>query len=177
MLMRQTLEALEAAVSSGTPFFLEHPEDLGIYRTDLTPASIWRLPELRDLASRAGATRWALYQRRYGAASAKPTGVLSTLPFDNDFGIIGWPRFTTSGSYAGPLSRMVAPAMKMGVKHTAPSAAYPFALCMRVAQAIAKHFQSTVKVAKILAGRAAAFLLLRPMPICCCPHLYQSSPR
>ena len=126
----------------------------------MTPASIWRLPELRDLASRAGATRWALYQRSYGAASAKPTGVLSTLPFEGDFGIIGWPTFTPSGSYSGPLARMVAPAMKMGVKNTAPSAAYPFALCMRIAGAIAKHLQSIVKVAKIPPGRAAAFSAL-----------------
>ena len=29
LLMKQTLEALEAAVATDTPFFLEHPEDLG----------------------------------------------------------------------------------------------------------------------------------------------------
>ena len=159
-LMAKTLQALEAAVATETPFFLEHPEDLGVYRTGLTPASIWRLPELQDLARRAGATRWALHQRKYGAASAKPTGVLSTLPFDSGFGVVGWPTFTATGHYAGPLTKMAAPAMKLGSVNTQPSAAYPHALCMRIAQAIAEHFEVRPKVAKIPAGRVAAFSAL-----------------
>ena len=41
-LMRITLGALNLVTDLNIPFLLEHPEDLGRYRTGEVPASIWR---------------------------------------------------------------------------------------------------------------------------------------
>ena len=96
-LMRITLDALVLAADLNIPFILEHPEDLGRYHTGDTPASIWRLPEVFDLAIKADATRWALHQRSYGTPYAKPTGILASFRLDDNFGVIGWPVMREDG--------------------------------------------------------------------------------
>ena len=127
--MNFALQALELADSLGVPFFLEHPDDLGVYRTGEVPAIIWRLPELKDLARISGAARWALHQKSYGATYAKPTGILSSFKLDEDFGVKGWPAMGPTGRYTGPLPNIRAANMQMGPEHTAKTAAHPAKLC------------------------------------------------
>ena len=116
--MRITLDAFNLAAALEIPFMLEHPEYFGRYRTGETPASIWRLPEVFDLAIKADATRWALHQHSYGTPYAKPTGILASFKLDDDFGVVGWPVMRDDGAYAGPLPRVKAASVKMGPEHT-----------------------------------------------------------
>ena len=102
--MRLTLDALSLATELKIPFMLEHPEDLGRHPTGETPASIWRLPEVFDLAIKADATRWALRQHSYGTSYAKPTGILASFKLDDDFGVVGWLVMRGVGAYDGPFA-------------------------------------------------------------------------
>ena len=124
-LMRITLDALNLAASLNIHFLLERPEDLGRYRTGEVPASIWRLPEVLDLAIRSDATRWALHRKSYGATYAKPTGILASFKLGDNFGVVGWPVMHNNGTYAGPLPNIKAANMQMGPGLTAKTAAYP----------------------------------------------------
>ena len=80
------------------------PEDLG--RLPLgTPASIWRMPEVKALAS-LGFQRGAAYQCQWANVDARaPTGILSNAPAltGQDALFKGWPSFGADGLYRGPL--------------------------------------------------------------------------
>ena len=123
--------------------FVEHPEHLGIVRPgDLTsiPASIWNLPELRELGFK---TR-AFHQIDYGAPTVKPTRILFNFGFE-DMGVEGWPVLDEDHRYVGPLQTASNPAGKTlmrtsqdeeGPFKTAAAAAYPPGMCQHIAQCI-----------------------------------------
>ncbi|CAJ1332305.1 unnamed protein product [Effrenium voratum] len=70
------------------PYFLgEHPEDLGGLHSPVAqgkwvrPASIWKLPDLRNAAEKLeGMQSIALHQCNWGAPTPKPTRLLTDLP-------------------------------------------------------------------------------------------------
>ena len=86
VLTKFALEVAKMCSISGVAFILERPEDLGRYKTGARPASIWQLPELRELSEKFGAVRRVLHQRHWGAASPKPTAFIATFPLHGDFG-------------------------------------------------------------------------------------------
>ena len=100
----------------------------------MTPASIWQLPELRKISEDQGAKRVAIHQYHYGASFPKPTGILATIDLAPGFGVEGWPEFSGTGEYTGPLTRIAAPPMKLGPENTAPTAEYPAALARTLAE-------------------------------------------
>ncbi|CAE7668058.1 unnamed protein product, partial [Symbiodinium microadriaticum] len=100
--IHQCIRAVKLQLSVGKFFLWEHPEDLGTTSQGDHPASIWQLPEVRALG--ANAATWALHQCNFGGSSSKPTRLLSNLPAALPLHM-GWPKFSTSGSYDGPLPR------------------------------------------------------------------------
>ena len=71
-LMRKSFEVLRLCGEMLIPYLFEFPEDLGGCR-QLSPASAWQLPELRNIAADTHATSYAIYQDDYGAPYMKPT--------------------------------------------------------------------------------------------------------
>ena len=131
-LLRVAFEALEEATKAHVPYIFEHPEDLGWHRGG-TPASVWQLPELKAIAEQGNAMRRAVHQKDFGTPYLKPTGFLLTLEGSAEFGVLGWPVLDDVGNYVGPLAWRPAPHMKLGKANTAPTAAYPPALCKKIA--------------------------------------------
>ena len=82
------------------PYFLgEHPEDLGGLHSPVAqgkwvrPASIWKLPDLRNAADKLeGMQSIALHQCNWGAPTPKPTRLLTDLPLHASFLFNQWPR-------------------------------------------------------------------------------------
>ena len=98
------IQALRAAAERNVLALLEFPEDLGKTAKG-TPASIWRVPEMRELSS-LGLVRGAIFQNRWAPVPyAKPTGLIT----DADVLVstpgfhVGWPAFDSQGFYKGPL--------------------------------------------------------------------------
>ena len=89
---------------------LEHPEDLGRAKSGGEPGSIWRWKSLKDLAARPGVTWGALAQLSLGAASVKPTRLLTNIPKVINWLNLGPPVFGGTGKYMGPLPFTQAPA-------------------------------------------------------------------
>ena len=113
----------------------EFPEDLGKH-LGKTPASPWRLPEIRSVAEKINARRVAIHQRDYGTPYLKPTGFLLTLDEDPSFGVEGWPIMDDVGNYVGPLAYKAGPHMLLGKSNTGKTAAYPPALCKKLADMV-----------------------------------------
>ena len=147
----RALAAGEEAKSRGHRIrsLLEHPEDLG--RTPRgTPASIWQLPELRKIGnkvvaeSRGGGFKTVGGNQCQfpGVDRKKPTRLLSDIRGVERFGVVGWPKFDAGGWYAGPIPKdcghrnhkqqMIGKNAKGGF-NTAPTAAYPEAMCEFIA--------------------------------------------
>ena len=152
-LIDRSVSSCSQASTVGTFFIFEHPEDLGITVDDERPASIWQLDALRQLQITTEAYTWALYQCEYGkesglacADTSKPTRLLSTLPAASDEPYQGWPEFNTDFAYIGPLPHKCShsghkPLIGQdsnGRFKTAPSAAYPPAMCHRLADLIVR---------------------------------------
>ena len=121
------------AHSHQVPFIMEHPEDLGLAQDGVRPASIWQLDIVQDLVPSCNSITFAFFQCAYGAASAKPTRLISNLAAWT-FQVpsySGFPHFDSGGRYRGPLPP------RCGHRHpplmgrdgaawrTAASAAYP----------------------------------------------------
>ena len=121
------------AHSHQVPFIMEHPEDLGLAQDGVRPASIWQLDIVQDLVPSCDSITFAFFQCAYGAASAKPTRLISNLAAWT-FQVpsySGFPHFDSGGRYRGPLPP------RCGHRHpplmgrdgaawrTAASAAYP----------------------------------------------------
>ena len=128
------VKILQAAGEAGSISLLEPPEDLGPSRLG-TPASLWQRSDMKDL-SKWGYARGALYQSDWAPVPyRKPTGLITTaksIAEDQDF-FVGWPRFTSSGSYAGPLHPRPGGGPLIGKNaagesKTTPTAAYPPAM-------------------------------------------------
>ena len=94
VLTKFALEVAELCGAAGVAFMIEHPEDLGTYKTGARPASIWQLPEVRSLSQRFGAVRRVLHQRHWGAASPKPTAFIATFPLHGDLGGLKGARYS-----------------------------------------------------------------------------------
>ena len=151
-LVLQTLEGCAAASLAGCSFVIEHPEDLGMTFTGDSPASIWQLPAVRQLAADSSATTFALYQCEYLAETSKPTRFLTNLPAAKVLPAQGWGRFSDSGYYTGPLP-VCCPHGKHAKKLvgksngkwvTSAAAAYPPLLCKFLAQLIVDSVAPTL---------------------------------
>ena len=83
------------------PYFLgEHPEDLGGLHS---PASIWKLPDLRNAAEKLeGMQSIALHQCNWGAPTPKPTRLLTDLPLHASFLYRQWPQLDGHGRLPRP---------------------------------------------------------------------------
>ena len=134
-------------------FLSDSPEDFGTAKMG-RPASLRQAPKLRDLATQVKARRaahglcsesvkvrrGAFYQCTFEANYAKPTGILGTLEGMSEPESFreGWPTFTSSGKYLGPLTAHCGhdhPPL-IGPARTAPSAAYPPQMCRWIAKMI-----------------------------------------
>ena len=102
------LKILDALCLAGAKHFLEFPEDLGQTFHGGVPSSLWQWEEIGAFAAKSGSQRLALFQCQWpGAASSKPTGLLSNLEptLFKALGYSGWPRFDKHWKYLGPLPR------------------------------------------------------------------------
>ena len=120
---------------------LEHPEDLGRAKSGGEPGSIWRWKSLKDLAARPGVTWGALAQLSLGAASVKPTRLLTNIPKVINWLNLGPPVFGGTGKYMGPLPFTQAPAGPLIGKtdssfRTQSAAQWPPQMCQGVAEGI-----------------------------------------
>ena len=98
------VEAIAIQKSVGGDFVLDHPEDLGAHPSVETPGSIWRLATVSTLLDdhvRYG----ALCQGDYGASSAKPSRMMTSMATVATLLEPGPPRWTNYGFYLGPLRR------------------------------------------------------------------------
>ena len=136
----QCLEAARRMHLQNKFFWGEHPEDLGKTKSGDTPASIWQLPVVRELAELTSAACWPIHQCIFGAPSSKPTRLMSNLPSCLQHGQ-QWPTFDENCFYSGPLGRCPhefhEPLLGFNVQlqkwNTADSAAYPAAMCRDIA--------------------------------------------
>ena len=135
-LTKFAIKVIETACMAGVGVMLEHPEDLGRHYTGACPASIWQLPELKNMAVKFKATRRSFHQFPYGADSPKPSGLWTTIDMHKDFGVEGWPQFDNRFVYIGPLERIAARPMPMGPGKTGATAKYPDRLCLKLATMI-----------------------------------------
>ena len=146
----RALAAAKAAKARGIRIrsLLEHPEDLGMTHRG-EPASIWQLPEIRDIAELTAPPRNDGFitvggnQCQFpGVDRKKPTRLLSDLAGVERFGAKGWPVHDAGGWYVGPIPRncghgnhkqaMIGKNAKGGF-NTAPTAAYPEGMCEFIA--------------------------------------------
>ena len=142
--VRLSIEGCRACVESSTWWLIEHPEDLGTTSQGDEPASIFQLPEVRELAASSGAFSFAVHQCSFGASTAKPTRFATTLPAARDRGFPGWPVFDPAGKYLGPLPPNCGHRRKAqligrqpdGSFKTSASAAYPPLLCKFLAELV-----------------------------------------
>ena len=146
-----TIESCIKAHSANIPFLIEHPEDLGMTYSGFAPASIWQLPEIRQLAQTTSACTAALFQCDFTANTSKPTRLLSTLAnfMNMPHTWAGWPKFSPESKYLGPLpakcshSRHEAlighDAAGTGFK-TEPASAYPGPMCLALAERVVEDF-------------------------------------
>ena len=151
-LITNTIRLAKSSSASGLPYIIEHPEDLGATPKG-TPASIWSLPEIVQLATDTAAHTAAIYQCQDPtpgsnlpvATSPKPTRLLGTAPMIKELRFQGWPQVHDDGSYQGPLPSYCGHNHKdklIGFKpneqkfKTQEAAAYPAALCNWLARAL-----------------------------------------
>ena len=122
----------------GMVYALEHLEDLGM-KNGQRPASIWKWPEMKELAENTGGLRLAFHQRSFGTPYAKPTGVITNASDTTLFRYHRWPQISREGQYTGPLPRIMARPMKMGPEHTSATAHYPPLLNHAFAQTLLQN--------------------------------------
>ena len=114
------------------PYFLgEHPGDLGGLHSPVAqgkwvrPASIWKLPDLRNAADKLeGMQSIALHQCNWGAPTPKPTRLLTDLPLHASFLFNQWPQLDDQGRYLGPLPRHCGHTHKYGLAKQHPEEAF-----------------------------------------------------
>ena len=154
-LVQFSLEVMELALHIGIDFILEHPEDLGAVRSDryphARPASIWQLPQMRQLGKSARVFTFAFYQCQFNAASRKPTRFITTIPGLALAMYPGWPSLNATGFYVGPLpSTCTCTRRHVGIikRHpdesfwTTAAQAYPPAMDFWMAITILQHFST-----------------------------------
>ena len=112
LFIEKSIEASTIAHAAGAAFLWEHPEDLGVTSHGGNPASIWMLEELVAMAKATNSSTCAIHQCKYGLDAAKPTRLMGTVPALKDQPFQGWPQFTKTGAYIGPLP------VNCGYKHS-----------------------------------------------------------
>ena len=128
--VQQCFRAMQLQQQQGLYFLLEHPEDLGRVASGERPASIWSFQETLDICAKGDVACWGLHQCFFGAATSKPTRLLSNLPAALQFGV-SLPAFDSGGQYTGPLQQCPhahdrrACGYANGAWNSAATAAYP----------------------------------------------------
>ena len=102
--VRQSFKAARLQQQQGLYFILEHPEDLGRVSSGERPASIWAFDEILEMCAGGDIACWGVHQCFFGAATSKPTRLLSNLPAALRFGV-SLPVFDDDGRYLGPLQK------------------------------------------------------------------------
>ena len=133
--------------------FAEHPEDLGtVVRQEdsaiLHPASIWQLPELRQLLM--GDNPLELFTVVFGqccfqAPGRKPTRLITNVKLLQSWGPTEWPSFDAAGFYSGPLQSFCPCTPSSHLARTADDlgfhpSTYPAAMDQALAKAILSEF-------------------------------------
>ncbi|CAJ1392764.1 unnamed protein product [Effrenium voratum] len=91
----------------------------------VSPASIWKLPDLRNAAEKLGGMQSiALHQCNWGAPTPKPTRLLTDLPLHASFLYNQWPQLDGQGRYLGPLPRHCGHNHKYGLAKQHPEEAF-----------------------------------------------------
>ena len=98
--IRQSFKAARLQQQQGLYFILEHPEDLGRVSSGERPASIWAFDEILEMCAGGDIACWGVHQCFFGAATSKPTRLLSNLPAALRFGV-SLPVFDDDGRYLG----------------------------------------------------------------------------
>ena len=153
-------ELCRTASQAGSPYLLEHPEDLGAADDGSIPASIFALQDMFSFAQDTRATTIAFHQCGFLAPSAKATRIVTTLPLLPAPGVTfhrSWPSFNSSGHYKGPLPRRCGHRHKpilgrdtqTGIFRTAAAASYPDKMCLWLALMIVSFCQSSSKVGEV----------------------------
>ena len=147
-LVDKTISACHIAQDTGVAWIIEHPEDLGVTAGGDIPASIFSLPQLLQLAKSSKASSMAFHPCQFGANSSKPTRTVSTVPLLQEGVLLfqGWPTFSASSAYLGPLPKAcghyhkgLLGREKDGSFKTSAAAAYPEAMCKWLANCISRH--------------------------------------
>ena len=147
LLVQRALEAASSAHKAGTAWLLENPEDLGRVPAGV-PASLWQLEETFAVVAESEATTGALHQCQWpGVSVAKPTRLAGTIANLESLVRPGWPKFSVTGHYTGPLPRscghlhspLIGGDGKGGFA-TGPSAAFPPAMCRALARLLLDDF-------------------------------------
>ena len=106
------------------------PEDLGGLRSPVAqgkwvrPASIWKLPDLRQAAEKLeGMQSIALHQCNWGAPTPKPTRLLTDLLLHASFLYNQWPQLDNQGKYFSAAGLRSQPQIRAGP--AAPRGALP----------------------------------------------------
>ena len=99
-MIQQSLKAARLQQQQGLYFILEHPEDLGRVSSGERPASIWAFDEILEMCAGGDIACWGVHQCFFGAATSKPTRLLSNLPAALRFGV-SLPVFDDDGRYLG----------------------------------------------------------------------------
>lgn len=98
------LLAITISLELGTPFILEHAEDLGStarWGDDIRPASIWQLLPIVNWVRLGQAFSGAFYQCEFGAPSPKPTRLLTDIQSLVQDIYSGMPEFSDRSRYRG----------------------------------------------------------------------------
>ena len=127
-LLITTLVLAQALTRAGGFYVIEHPAPCQQH-DELCAASIWRLEAVHRLAAHPDASFVVAEQDRFGAQSAKPTGLLSCrLPHLckalNEIGTESVPQFRSIGADAN------------GVFYTAALKEYPPKFCRAIASSM-----------------------------------------
>lgn len=157
------IEVLDKQLSVGGHVLLEQPEDLGTIRSGphagQRPASMWQLPQLKQLLQNTNIEYACLRQSDFGTSYLKPTRLLFTLPgvnSDHRF-FKGPPSFDPKGYYVGPCpASSSSGASLIGKKGSAfattGTAAWPPLLCEWIATSICT-VATTKPVSDVLSQR------------------------
>ena len=78
--VQQSFTAARLQQQQGLYFILEHSEDLGRVSSGERPASIWAFDEILEMCAGGDIACWGVHQCFFGAATSKPTRLLSNLP-------------------------------------------------------------------------------------------------
>ena len=143
-MVMQCFETIRLCSSRGIDFLFEHPEDLGATPSGEQPASVWQLPEMRQVVEEFGGITFAIFQCHFGAESPKPTRFVTSLQRAAAFPHSGFAHFDSKRRYLGPLPASCTHTFHVkkligkqkGKWKTADSAAYPPALCHWLAKLI-----------------------------------------